>query len=80
MDQVRLIRGNKDHEWDSYLKPEDWEIITQDILPSAWYPLETYQRCGWAVFNILGGGDPNLARLRNYSKAFTKVSSKIKAP
>jgi hypothetical protein len=64
IDQVRIIRANMDKDWNKYLKSEDWEIIKQTVLPSTWYPLETYRRCGWAVFNIIAGGDPNLARLR----------------
>ncbi len=64
IDQVKQIRANKDKDWDKYLKPEDREIISGRILPSTWYPLELYQRCGLAVFQVLGGGNPDLARLR----------------
>jgi hypothetical protein len=35
IDQVRMIRGNKDKDWNKYLKPEDWNIINTKILPSA---------------------------------------------
>ncbi len=64
IDQVRMIRGNKGLNWDEFLKPEDWEVIMQRILPSNWYPLEVYQRCGWATFQVLAGGDVNISRLR----------------
>lgn len=61
-DFVRMIRGNRDRDWDKFLKPEDWEIVDSKILSSVWYPLETYQRCGWASFQLLGGGNLELAR------------------
>ena len=64
VDQVRIIRANKDKDWSEYLGPEDWETIMETILPSTWYPLEIYKRCGWAVFQVIAGGDPNLARMR----------------
>jgi hypothetical protein len=63
-DQVRMIRGNKDKDWNKYLKPEDWEIINGRVLSAAWYPLDTYKRCGWATFQLLAGGVPEVARER----------------
>jgi hypothetical protein len=62
LDQVRMIRGNRDKDWNQYLKPEDWQIINGRILPSVWYPLELYQRCGWAVFKLIAGGNLDLVR------------------
>ena len=64
IDQVRMIRGNKDKDWKKYLKPEDWEIINKLILPGEWYPLDTYRRCGRAVFQLLAGGNTDIVRLR----------------
>ncbi len=57
MDYVRMIRANKDREWDKYLKDEDWEIINSRVLPSVWYPLETFTRAGLATFHVLADGD-----------------------
>ncbi len=64
VEQVKMIRGNKDGDWKKYLKPEDWEIINKRILPSEWYPFELYKRCGWATFQVLGQGNLDLVRLR----------------
>ena len=33
VDQVRMIRGNKDKDWNKYLKPEDWNIINRNDTP-----------------------------------------------
>jgi hypothetical protein len=64
IDLVRMIRGNKELDWNKYLKPEDWNVINERILPSAWYPLEVYQRCGRATFQLLAQGNLELVRLR----------------
>lgn len=66
VDYVRMIRANKDREWDKYLTEEDWKIINSRILPSAWYPLETFQRAGMATFHELAGG--NLSAVRAWGK------------
>ena len=60
LDYVRMVRRNKDKDWNKYLKPEDWEIINGRILPSLWYPYETYKRAGWAAFHLIAGGNYDL--------------------
>lgn len=64
VDQVRMIRGNKNQDWNKYLQPDDWKIINTMIMPSAWYPVETYKRCGRAVFQLLAAGNTDIVRLR----------------
>lgn len=64
IDLVRMIRANKGLDWDKYLKPEDWDIIKERILASRWYPLNLYQRCGFAAFQLLAQGNLELVRLR----------------
>ena len=64
VEQVRLIRSNKQLNWNKYLVPEDWKVINSTILPSAWYPLDTYRRCGKAVFQLLAHGNTEIVRLR----------------
>jgi hypothetical protein len=66
LDYVRMIRANKDKDWRKYLTPEDWEIINGRILPSLWYPYETFKRGGMAAFYLLGGG--NLDAVRAWGK------------
>ncbi len=60
--QARFIRANKDKDWDKYLKQEDWDIISGRVLPSVWYPLDTFERCGVAVFELMAGGDLKVIR------------------
>ena len=64
IDQVRMIRGNKDKDWCNYLTSEDWAIVKGMVMPASWYPVETYKRCGRAVFQVLAGGNTDIVRLR----------------
>ena len=64
LDYVRTIRKNKDKNWDQYLTPEDWKIVNSKILESSWYPFEVYDRCGFAVFEIIAGGDNRVPHAR----------------
>jgi CheY-like chemotaxis protein len=61
-DYIRMIKRYPEIEWGKHLTPGDMEILNRLILPSQWYPLETYQRCGSAVYHEIAGGDPEMAR------------------
>ncbi len=61
IDYVKIIRENKDKGWDKWLKPEDWEIINSNVLPSTWYPYESMQRIGFAVFKEIADSNLDLA-------------------
>ncbi len=63
LEYVLMIKKLKNVNWDKYLTLEDRDIIDQLILPSQWYPLDTYQRCGEAVFHELAKGNLEMARL-----------------
>lgn len=70
LDFIKLIRANKDKDWDKWLTPEDREIIESKVLPSNWYPFDSWQRIGNAVFNEMAGG--NLDLIRAYGPTITK--------
>lgn len=63
VDVVRLIRANKDRDWKKYLNEKDLEIIESQILPTAWYPLDTYERAERAIFQEIGQGKLENARI-----------------
>lgn len=67
-DYARMIRANKDKDWDKYLRPEDWKIINAKILSSVWYPYESFMRMGSAVFREIAQG--NLEIVRAFGKMF----------
>jgi len=57
LDYVRMIRKRKEVDWSKHLTREDQKILSQMILPSEWYPLETFQHCGVAVLKEIARGD-----------------------
>jgi uncharacterized protein (TIGR02265 family) len=62
VDFIKTIRADKSGVYEPYLTDEDKKIIGQRILPSAWYPYETFKHCFQAVFEILAKGDPEKVR------------------
>lgn len=60
---IRMLKKRKDIDWGRHLTPEDLAYIEEPILPSSWYPFETYKRMGLAVFKEIAGDDPKLAWL-----------------
>jgi uncharacterized protein (TIGR02265 family) len=62
LDFVKMVKVHKNLDWNKHLKPEDWEIINSIILPSKWYPLDFFRRCSTAAFDLLAGGNLDLAR------------------
>jgi hypothetical protein len=62
LDYARIIRANRDKDWSKYLKPEDWIIIEGQVLPSNWYPYDSFNRIAFAVFKVIGGGKMEAAR------------------
>lgn len=41
-DYVKIIRGTRDKDWEKFLTAQDWEILDSMILPTEWYPGETW--------------------------------------
>ncbi len=70
LDFVKIIRSNRDGNWDRWLEPEDWEIVNSQILPSNWYPLASWERIGNAVFKEAARG--NLDLIRAYGPVMMK--------
>jgi hypothetical protein len=62
MNYIKIIRADKDREWDQYLEPEDWEIINGRVLSSQWYSYESFSRIGLAVFKEAAGSDLGAVR------------------
>ncbi len=63
VDYVRMIKSRKDVDWSKYLTPEDLEYLKQRVLPSTWYPFETYERLGMAIFHEITGGQMEMVRM-----------------
>ncbi len=63
VDYVRMIKSRRDVDWRKHLTPEDMEFLNQRILPSTWYPFETYERLGMAIFYEITGGQMEMVRM-----------------
>ena len=59
---VKAIKSDKSGAFNTYFTDADKDIISQKILPSIWYPFDTYKRCINALFEVFGKKDPESAR------------------
>lgn len=70
LDMVKVVRAVKDAPWDDYLTDGDREIVNSMVIPTAWYPIESYQRIGLAVFDLVAKGDEST--LEQFGKSAMK--------
>lgn len=71
---VKRIRKDKSGVYDKYLTDEDKRVINQRILPGSWYPYDTFRRCMAAVFDVVAGNDPEVARMWGREACLTITS------
>lgn len=76
-DYVRMIRGNKGIDWSRHLTAEDVQTIAAKIDPTAWYPMESFERLGNAILREVTGGD--LGAVRRWGR-FSVVQLRAKEP
>lgn len=69
IDFVKMIRGNPDLPWSEHMLPEDMDLVNQMILPASWYPMESFQRIGIAIFKLVAKEDYGLLRFYGRSMA-----------
>ena len=62
-DYTRMIKGRKDLDWRRHLQPKDLSFLTQPIMDSEWYPMETFERMGLAILQEIAHGEMNAVRL-----------------
>jgi uncharacterized protein (TIGR02265 family) len=60
---VKAIRASKDGVYDPYLTDQDRQVLGGQILPSSWYPFETYKRCFRAVATVEAQNNKTAIRL-----------------
>lgn len=68
VDYVKLIHAFKDKNWDKYLEAADWDIVRSKVLPSGWYPYDSFNRIGRAVFCEVAGQNLDIAK--GFGKSF----------
>jgi hypothetical protein len=55
LDYVRMLKAHKGVEWDAILSAEDAGYLHRQIDPTAWYPMETFERMGNAILKFVAG-------------------------
>jgi hypothetical protein len=62
IDFVKTIKADHSGAYGSFLTPQDQAIISGRILPSGWYPYETFLHCFNAVVTVLAKNDMEAVR------------------
>jgi hypothetical protein len=62
LEVARMIRANKEREWNKYLGDQDLELINSRVLASSWYPADVYERASYAIFMEIAKGSLEVAR------------------
>lgn len=66
VDYVRMLRAHKGTPLGDYLQVGDLEYLIQRIDPTAWYPMDVYERMGLAILAEIAGND--LEMVRNWGR------------
>jgi hypothetical protein len=67
VDYVRMLRLRKDVAWSRYLRTEDLPLLSTRIEPQTWYPMESFERIGLAILDVIADGQ--LERVREFGRA-----------
>ncbi len=62
LDYVRMLKSKKDADWSKHLTSADLAYLSQNIAYDQWYPLESFERMGVAILDVIAGGDVDQAR------------------
>jgi hypothetical protein len=52
-----MLRATKNVAWETHLADQDLRWLSQRIDLQSWYPMETYERMGLAIFEEIARGD-----------------------
>lgn len=61
-DYVRMLRAHRGRSWDEFLEPADLVLLSQTIEMDTWCPMESFERLGLAIFQVIAEGDLGLVR------------------
>ncbi|HKE14547.1 MAG TPA: hypothetical protein VKB80_06770 [Kofleriaceae bacterium] len=62
LDYVRMLRACKGIEWSERLAAEDLPYLSRRIHPGSWYPMDTFERMGNQILELVAGGDLEAVR------------------
>jgi len=62
IDYVRMLRSLKGIDWSKHLSPSDLAFLASRLDPTAWYPMESFERMGLAILAEIAHGDLELVQ------------------
>ena len=62
VDYVRTLRARRQIGWGRHLEPRDLVYLSERIEPDRWYPMETFERFGLAILEVIARSDLDLVR------------------
>jgi len=68
IDFIKTIKASKDPAYERYLTAEDRQLLSQRLLPSAWYPFETFRHAFQGIFEVLA--KKNLDTVRSWGRLY----------
>ena len=68
IDFVKTIKADRRGSYDQYLTDEDRQVMSERILPSGWYPYDTYKRVFSAVVKVLANND--MEKVRQWGRIY----------
>jgi hypothetical protein len=57
VDYVRMLRAHKGVDWAERLPAEDLPYLHRSIHPGSWYPMDTFERMGNQILQLVARGD-----------------------
>lgn len=57
VDYVRMLRAHKVVDWSQRLLPDDLPYLTRRIHPESWYPMDTFERMGNQILELVAMND-----------------------
>ena len=74
IDLVKIIRAQKHRDWSQHLAPADLDIVNSIVLPTSYYPGDSFWRISWAVTKEVAGGNLEKAFIFGRESAKTYLS------
>jgi hypothetical protein len=62
-DYVRMLRGHKGTDWSGLLSSEDMAYLAVRIVPDQWYPMDSFERMGNAILQVVAHDDLQAVRM-----------------
>ena len=76
---VKAIRADKTGVFDPFLTEQDKAIVSKKVMPSIWYPYETYKNCFTALARVVARNNPETIKEWGREQADATMSGVYKS-